>query len=181
MAINRTRTLGALTAALIASGVAIGSGANFSTSTQNPGNSFTAGTLEQTNSKDGLKILPGLGNMKPGDSQTDTVTITNDGSLAGTFTLTQVTPSNGFENLTGGDNVLDLKIEDVTDTAAPATVYDGDFHEAATQALGSFAAAEDRTYKFTVSLASAATNASQGAVAGSTFKWDSVPTAGAAE
>ncbi len=65
---NNRRTVVALATVLASVGVAVGSGASFSSQTANPANTFSSGTLVQSNSKSGLAILTGA-NMKPGDSQ----------------------------------------------------------------------------------------------------------------
>jgi hypothetical protein len=101
------RTLAGLTVALAAIGVAIGSGASFtSSSTNNPSTSFTAGTLKQdlgtpagTLSFNGTisKIKPGWGTDPAGDGSTPyvnassagygAVTVTNSGTLDNLFTV----------------------------------------------------------------------------------------------
>ena len=85
-----------LATVLAALGVAVGSGATFSAQTANPSNKFTAGTLTHTNSKNGVAIVTGS-NLKPGDVRTGETTITNTGSLAGTFQLSEVGDTNGFD------------------------------------------------------------------------------------
>src|SRR4051794_16868875 len=61
---NRKRTLATLALGLIAVATAVGSGADFSTRTANPSNTFSAGSLSMENSKDGTAILNAT-NMKP--------------------------------------------------------------------------------------------------------------------
>lgn len=166
---NPRRTLGALVTVLAAAGVAVGSGASFTSQTANATNTFTSGTLLQTNSKDGASIVTGA-NLKPGDTRTGEVTIKNTGTLAGTFTLTESNDANGFSS-----GSLTVKVEDVTGTAT--TVYEGDLGGLASKSLGSFASQESRTYRFTVKLAASAPNADQGKSATADYVWDAVPTA----
>ena len=166
---NPRRSLATLVTVLAAGGVAVGSGADFTATTANAGNVITSGTLTQSNSKGSAAIVTGT-NLKPGDSTTGTVTITNTGSLAGTFTLSELAASNAFQ-----PGSLSLKVEDVT-TATPVTVYSGEFQSAGTKALGSFAAGAARTYKFTVTLAQSAGNADQAKSASATFQWDATQT-----
>jgi spore coat-associated protein N len=81
-------TLGALATALAAVGLAVGSGAEFNSASANPSNTVSTGTLSHTNSKDNAAILTVSG-LKPGGSGGGSVTITNTGSLPGTFTLSK--------------------------------------------------------------------------------------------
>src|SRR5579871_3849534 len=88
LAQNPRKALAALAAFLVAGAVAVGSGANFTSQSANPGNVFTAGTLTQSNSKSGAAILTASG-MKPGSSATGTVTLSNTGSAFGAFSLSE--------------------------------------------------------------------------------------------
>ena len=107
------RTIAALTTALLAAGVAVGSGADFTSSSANPANTFSAGTLTIDNSKDGAAIFS-PSNMKPGGApQTGTVDIANKGSLAGTFTLTRdqlASTDTGVSNPTAFAGKVNLKV-----------------------------------------------------------------------
>src|SRR3954462_3087317 len=85
------RTIAALATGLAAAGVAVGSGADFSSQSANPANTFTAGTLTTDNSRANAAIFTPE-NMKPGaPAQTGTVDIANTGSLAGVFSLARDT------------------------------------------------------------------------------------------
>src|SRR3954451_9385484 len=100
------RTLAGLTVALVAVGVAVGSGANFTATSANPSNTFASGTLSIDNANEGSAIFT-PSNMRPGGpSQSGTVDIKNSGSLAGTFSLSRT-------NLTDSDsaNPLSAKID----------------------------------------------------------------------
>ena len=145
-----------LATAAVAGALAVGSGADFSSTSGNTASTVTAGTLAQTNSKAGSSILS-LANMKPGDSVYGAVTITNSGSLGSVFSVTQTDTS------TFSSGVLTEKIEDVTNASAPVTVYSGAFGEA-------------HTYRITVTLASSATNTEQGKSASATFSWNGTQT-----
>ena len=133
---------------LITASAVLGSGAVFTSTSANPANVFTAGNLHHTNSKDGSAILT-ASLMKPGDSVQGTVTIANDGNLAGTFSLTtsNLTDTPGAN---GGDlsDVLRLTIVDQTTST---TIYNNlPINAVGTLAAGTFAAAESHTYQFTV-------------------------------
>jgi hypothetical protein len=89
---DKKRTILAITtvAAVIAAGsIALPAtfGA-FTAQTQNPNNTFTAGTLTMSNSRQGTYIISGS-NIAPGDSGTLTVTVTNTGSLSATMSLAE--------------------------------------------------------------------------------------------
>ena len=133
---------------LITASAVLGSGAVFTSTSANPANVFTAGNLHHTNSKSGSAILT-ASLMKPGDTATGTVTIANDGNLAGTFSLS----TSNLTNTPGANGgslsaVLQLLIEDTTNTV---TIYDGPINAVGTVAIaGAFAAAESRDYLFTV-------------------------------
>lgn len=152
------RTLGALGAVLAAVGLAIGSGAVFTSTASNPGNAFAAGNLSTTNSPTGA-ILTVPSGFKPGDTSNGSVTITNSGDMPGSYSLTKSVTSN-VPGPNGGSlaSVLNVKIEDTTGT--PVTVYDGSIASMSAQtldgdpstgAVDKFTAGQARTYKFTVS------------------------------
>lgn len=128
--------------------LAFGTGAVFTSATANPSNTFTAGNLSMSNSKNGSAILT-ASLMRPGDSTNGTVVITNTGDISGAFSLAESnvvsTPGPNGGNLAAQ---LDLKVEDITGT--PTTVYTGKLNALASTPLGTFAASEARTYKFTV-------------------------------
>jgi predicted ribosomally synthesized peptide with SipW-like signal peptide/uncharacterized repeat protein (TIGR01451 family) len=76
--------LGIATAGIIA-----GSYASWQAQTTNPGNQVTAGTLTMSNNKNGAAVFTAAPNAKPGDTGSNTVTITNTGSVPMSVTLTQ--------------------------------------------------------------------------------------------
>ncbi len=174
--------LGALLVALLAVGAVVGSGASFTSKSANPSNTFSAGSLAQSNSKEGAAVLTAA-TMVPGTSANGTVVIKNTGDVAGTFTLSKTslvdTPGANGGQLS---NVLDLKVEDVTKEASPVTVYSGKVGAMGAQSLGKFNAAEARTYKFTITFpdggtpASATTgdNAYKGSSMSVGYQWDAV-------
>jgi hypothetical protein len=160
-------------ATLAAAGaIAVGSGATFTSTTGNTISAVTSGTLTHSNSKDGQAIFT-LANMKPGDTVNGTLTLTNTGSLPATFSLTEVSSTNGFA---GSDLTLDI-----VDTTANATVYSGTFGglaDGSKNTLGDWAAGAAHTYKFVVKLSQDAPNADQGKSASAVYQWDSVQLAG---
>lgn len=174
---NRRLALIPLATVLAAGAIVVGSGATFSTTTNNTISGVTAGNLKQTNSK-ADKALFNLSNVKPGDTITGSVTITNNGTLKQKITLTEGKVTDGF---TTGD--LKLTVTDMTDSKP---VYDGNFGEMGTiKLLGTdgsdeWAAAEAHTYRFVVTLVPTAGNENQDQHAEADFTWDGVQTAGTA-
>jgi hypothetical protein len=122
---NPKRTLAGLTVALVAVGVAIGSGASFtSSSSSNPSTAFTAGNLKQTVvGANALGAAATFTNIKPGWGTTDgttvdetggqnygAVTVTAAGSLNTRFTVastaTSVAATGAPALLACGDGVV---------------------------------------------------------------------------
>ena len=173
---NPRRTLAAMATLLIAVGVTAASGATFTAQTANPSNTFTAGTLSMSNSKNNAAILT-ASNMKPGDTATGSVDITNTGSVSGAFTLskTALTNSDGSNPMA---NKLNLVVTDCgTDfdcsTGASSNVYTGTLAAMGTGiALGNFAGGAEHRYEFSVALDSSADNNYQGDNSVATFTWD---------
>lgn len=173
---NPRKALMSLCALAIASAVIFASGANFTSSTANPDNTYTAGDLKQTNSKNGSAVFT-ASLMKPGESRSGTVDITNTGDIPGVFTLSKsnLTETGGF----GGK--LDLVVTDCkadgcgvgTDTE----VYSGKLSSMGVRALGTFAVNELHTYKFAVTFPdggpNGADNAYKGATASVQYDWES--------
>jgi len=168
---NPRRAIVALLTALAATAAAVGSGADFSSHSANPANTFSSGTLVQSNSKNGVAVVTGS-NLKPGDVRSGEVTITNTGSLAGTFKLAESNASNAF-----GSGDMTLKIDDVSGKT-PVSVYSGDVGKVPAEGigLGSYGAGEARTYRFTATFAQNAPNSDQAKVAKADYEWDAVPT-----
>lgn len=179
------RALGALAVLVAATGVVVGSGANFSASSANPNNSFSAGTLTIVNDKENAAILT-ASNLKPGGaSATGVVDIQNNGSLAGDFSLSRsaVTNTDAGNPMSAKLNVV---VKDCGEWPAPSTVEpcgDGDdttvlsggtIDSMGTVSLGNFAAAEKHRYEFSVQLDSSATDAYQGDGSTVRFDWNAV-------
>jgi hypothetical protein len=164
---NLQRSIAGLATALVAVGVAVGSGATFSSGSANPSNTYSSGVFEHTNSKNGAAIVTGT-TMFPGDSKTGTVTITNTGDEAGDFELAETNETNGF-----AAGSLDLKIEDVTGSGSDE-LYTGDLGGVSPIDLGSVDADDSRTYKFTVTLDQQAGNSDQDKAATADYEWTAV-------
>lgn len=168
LAQNPRRTLAALGTALLAVAVAVGSGATFSTHKPSAANVVASGSLIQTNDKDGLVIFT-RSNMKPGDTATGTVSVTNSGTLAGDFTLKQVNASSTFS-----DGMMTLRIVEQRGTTS-RVVHNGDIDTVGESvSLGRFAAGESRAYAYTATFNSSATVAEALKSATAEFHYDSV-------
>ena len=118
------KMVGILFALLLAAMMAVGSGANFNSTSANPGNVVTAGNLDHDERHRTARLLT-VSKIKPGETKTGTVTIENTGdidgvfSVAGTITADSTAPraANPFAAQ------LNLKIEDTTTGAT--SLYDG--------------------------------------------------------
>lgn len=162
------RVLVPLATLLAAGAVAVGSGATFTSTSSNAVSGVASGTLSQSNSAEGEAIF-NLTNIKPGDVVTGQLTLTNTGSIPAAFSLVEESSTNGISS-----DLLALKIEDTT---SGTEIFNGTFGalaDGAKNELGTFAAGEAHTYKFTVTLKDAATNAEQGKSASAVYRWDSV-------
>jgi hypothetical protein len=180
------RTLGALATILAATGLTVASGADFTASSANPTNTFTAGTLTMSNSKDNAVVLT-ASNLRPGGaSQEGTVEIKNTGSLDGAFTLSRgtVTDSDPTNKLS---QKLKLVVDDCgaySGSTAPTcgdgddvNKYTGTLADMGTtghpiSGLGTFAANETHIYRFRVSLDDSADNNYQGDNSKVDFTWN---------
>jgi spore coat-associated protein N len=169
---------GILVATLVlASAFLVGSGAVFTSTSANPTNVFTAGTLTMSNDKASAAILT-ASLMKPTDVKTGTVTIKNTGDLSGDFTLA-MSKTADLAGANGGSlyGVLKLKIDDGT-----TNVYNGNLKDFASKTLGTFAPNESHTYTFTVTFPDGSTpggnttgdNAYQGSSTTVEFDWTAV-------
>ncbi|RHW26504.1 hypothetical protein D0Z08_14355 [Nocardioides immobilis] len=165
---STTKILVPLATLAAAGAIAIGSGATFTSESNNTISSVTSGSLTHTNSKADQAVF-NLPTMKPGDTVNGTLTLTNTGTLPAAFSLTETSSSNGFT----GDN-LSLTI---TNTTSGATVYTGSFGglvDGTKTALGTMQPGAAATYRFSVQLAQATGNGDQGKTATAAYKWDAI-------
>jgi hypothetical protein len=168
----------ALVLLALAAGLAVASVSLFTSSSANPQNTFTAGALSHSNSKEGAAILTATG-MVPGETETGRVTIENTGDASGKFRLSK-------SNLTdtpgpnGGklSEVLRLKVVDTT--GIPRTIYYGAYNAMPSISLGTWDQDEQHTYEFRVTFpeggvppsATTGDNAYQGSSTKIQFNWD---------
>ena len=128
------------------------SGASFTSSRGNPGNTFTAGAFGHTNSKDGVLVIDAA-SLWPGASKTGTLTITGTGDFSGAYTVTKAgvvdTPASS-----GLSNALTLRIEDIT--GAAVTLSNTTVAAFNTVSLGTIASGASQQYRFTLTYPTAA-------------------------
>jgi hypothetical protein len=151
---RRMMVLVTLTILVLAAAALAASSASFTATSANPGNTFTAGTLSIFNSKDvaGVhQMVFSVYDMAPGDSQFATVTIGNNGSVSGLFTLVGDASGSADPGFAG---YLHLNI---VESGTGNTIYDGaldsfttpqDLNDGNSWAPGG---ANDLTYTVTVS------------------------------
>jgi spore coat-associated protein N len=180
------RTLAALATVLIAVGITAASGANFTATSANANNVFTAGTLTMSNTPNMATLS--AGNIKPGDAATTgTVMIKNTGTLAGAFTLAKNITAD--VNVTNPASLISTQLNlVVTDCGASAVVadpvcgeavanddsnvYTGTIAAMGTRPLGNIPGGTRHLYKFSVDLPFATTNLFQGASTTVDFAWN---------
>ena len=148
---RRMQVLLTLAVLLLAASVVIGSGANFTATSANSRNLFTAGNLTMSNSNKNALILA-AGPMMPSDSTDGKVTVGNTGDGSADFWLTMGAPVNVI-NLPGTAALSGALHLNIVETATPANViYDGPLSAfpAAGKNCGPFAAGASTQYTFTV-------------------------------
>jgi hypothetical protein len=183
--VSPQRLVGVLFALLLAAGMAVGSGANFTTSSSNVGNMVTAGKLSLSNSKAGaiFNVSP----MRPDDpAQTGTVTLSNtgDGPGAVTLTLSSLVDTNAANPGSLLSTKLNVKVDemDSTFTSVVGTKYNGlaSAFPGAGVALGTWqpsGASQTHYYRFSVTwpgTGSGGDNPFQGATSRMDFDWSAV-------
>jgi len=102
-----------LVLALVGVTLRVGTWSAFSATTDNAGNTFSAGTVTLADNDAGGTMLS-LANAKPGDSDTGCITVSYTGSLASTVRLYGTTAGTGL------DQYLDLKVTRGSFASAPA-------------------------------------------------------------
>ncbi|MFL5845330.1 MAG: hypothetical protein ACJ762_11600 [Solirubrobacteraceae bacterium] len=157
-----SKVMAGLVGVLAATGIAVGSGANFNSASANPSNVFSAGTISQSNSKAGAAVLTASG-LKPGGTASGTVDIKNTGSVSGAFTLSQsnLTNTPTTPALSSKLTIVILDKHDpacVTSCPADTTVYSGTIAGMGTTSLGTFASNETHRFQFTVTFPDGGTN-----------------------
>jgi spore coat-associated protein N len=175
--------LGVLTALVVAVGLTVASGADFTAQTANPSNTFSSGNLSMDNSNAGAAVFSPT-NMKPGGTpDTGTVDIKNSGSISGTFSVTAdtITNSDATNPMAAKVNLVVKDCGAYVGATAPTceagdnSVYTGTLAAfTAGNALGTFAAGEQHRYEFSAQLDSSANDDYEGDNTSARFVWNAV-------
>jgi spore coat-associated protein N len=150
------------------------SSASFTATTTNPGNQFGSATLTMSNDKSAAASLVSLSNMVPGDTANRTVTITNTGNVAFTYTASISAIANTllWSDLTNGIQV--------TVHRGATQIYTGALRNLALAASPTVAASGTDVLTFDFSLPVGAGNTFQTLTQDFTFTYTSTQLAGAA-
>jgi len=156
--------LAALAFMSLALGTAMFSGARFTSKSANSA-SLAAGSVQLSSSLPNQAIVSAAG-MKPGDVKEGTISIGNQGDVAGNVTLN----ATGLSG-TALAAAITFKIEDVT--SGTSMKYEGELGSFSSVSLGSFSAGTTRKYRFTLSWPEASNEASlQGSSTSLTLQWE---------
>lgn len=121
---RRFQVLATMAVVLLAVSVVIASGANFTATSANPGNVFTAGTLTATSTGATMSVT----GLKPDDAwvSAGSITVTNTGNLTGAFSMVAAVTGNtpGTGHTAHLSDALNIKIHDHA-AAAGTDVYSG--------------------------------------------------------
>lgn len=161
---HRLLLLVALALASLAIGTAMFSGARFSSKSTNSA-SLSAGSIQLSSTAPNEAIVA-VAEMEPGDSATGTVSIGNQGDVAGTVTLKKTA-------LIGTTlaNVIQLRIDDTT--SGTSKKWSDELSAFSQLSLGTFAAGATRKYRFTLSWPSSSDSASlQGTSTALALSWE---------
>lgn len=164
------KLVGVLFALLLAAMMAVGSGANFNSTSANPGNIVTAGNLKHTNTG----ALLTVDKIKPGETKNaGSVTIQNTGDIDGVFSVDKTVVSDS----TAPANPFANRLE-VTITSGATTVYSGSLSGMSAAAAGTIAPGASKTYNFSVKFLDGGTggadNAYKGASVTVDYNWEAV-------
>ncbi len=140
------RLVAALFALMLAAAMAVGTGANFNSTSSNVGNVVTAGIIDHDNNGPSLNI----DKLMPGTPKSGTIQLQNTGDDAAGSSLVASglvdTPGPG-----GGDLSPELDLE-IRDTVTNTVVFDDKLDQLATVDLSAWDAGDTRDYQFTVEL-----------------------------
>jgi hypothetical protein len=189
---RRVMVIATLAILVLAAAALVASSASFTATTANPDNTFTAGVMSLGNSKDALGTHHAIFDtadmtkkMKPGDTATGTVIITNSGDASGKIQLSTSNLSSPV-GVNGGQlaGALDVVI---TNTTTGYTVYSGKINAVPANAWtkaanATWAAGEPNTFTFVVTFPdtgkpsgpTAGDNAFQGTNMSIQFDWEAV-------
>jgi spore coat-associated protein N len=164
------KMVGVLFALLLAAMMAVGSGANFNSTSANPGNVVTAGNLKHTNTG----ALLTVDKIKPGETKAaGTVTIQNTGDIDGVFTVDKAVVNDSTAPANPFADRLEVKI-----TSGATVVYDGPLNAMSAEDAGVIAPGASKTYTFAVKFLDGGTggadNIYKAATATIRYDWEAV-------
>ena len=159
------KMVGVLFALLLAAMMAVGSGANFNSTSANPGNVVTAGNLKHTNTG----ALLTVDKIKPGETKpAGSVTIENTGDIDGVFTVDKTVVS---DSTAAGGNPFADRLE-VTIKSGATTVYSGPLNAMSAETAGTIAPGATKTYDFSVKFLDGGTDGADNVYKGASVKVD---------
>ncbi len=141
------KMVGVLFALLLASMLAVGSGANFNSTSANAGNVVTAGTLDHTPGTTGAFLT--IDDIKPGETKSGTITMENIGSVDGLMAVAGEVVADSTGPASPFAERLNLEITN----GAGDVLYDGllsDFQADGPSAQSDLASGDTDTYTFEV-------------------------------
>lgn len=143
---RRTTVIVTMAVLLLATVVVIGSGANFTSQSTNPGNTFAAAGFRIWNQHEGTAVF-NVTKMKPGDSSSQTWWVELDSDVDGvvTVSLGNIVAPDGPH---GGNLASRLNVV-ITDVTTSTEVYNGPL-TAVTQTVGTWAAGTNHDFQVTV-------------------------------
>lgn len=177
----------AFPAALLVSGLLIGqsSYAAFTSTTSNPTNNWTAGTVALSDDDSNTAMFT-VTNVKPAQTGTKCILVTSSGSLASSVKLYGTAPA----TTNALSSSIDLLVEMGTGATSSScsgftggsTIFNGTLAGFGTSATGfgngvgtwtpTGTASESKAYKFTYTLNNSASNTTQGGTASIGFTWE---------
>jgi hypothetical protein len=181
---------GAIPAALLVSGIVVGqaSYSAFNSTTSNPTNNWSAGTVALSDDDSNTAMFTATG-LKPGSTGTKCIAVTSSGSLASDVYLYGTSPAttNALSTyihltVTQGTGGTSGSCTGFTPLATGSSLFTGTLASFGTTAtnfatgLGTWTptgtAPETRTYEFTYTVDAATPNTSQGGTAAIGFTWE---------
>ncbi len=181
--LKRTTLLATMAlSALVMLGLTVTAGsttATFTSTSTNPGNTFTAATLSMSNDKPNAGDLINITNLVPGDTAQRTVTITNSGNTGFTYNASAGATASTllWTDVTNG---LQVTVYRCACTLAASQVFTGALKDLAVPASATIAAGATQTLTYVFSFPSTAGNTFQGLSQDFTITYTATQLAGTA-
>jgi spore coat-associated protein N len=140
------RLVAALFALMLAAAMAVGTGANFNSTSANVGNVVRAGIIDHDNNGTSLSITK----LMPGTPKSGDISLQNTGDDAAGSSLRA---SNLVDTPGPGGGALSPELDlEIRDTLTGTVVFSGKLDQLDTVDLGAWSAGDTRSYRFTVEL-----------------------------